>query len=72
MDPPPRNVTFPDSTHPKWLALISRFNCAFEVKVKNAQIAGYDGAILYSGVFEYDEMGERKDPNINISSLIIG
>ena len=31
-----------------WIALIARFNCSFEVKVRMAQQAGYDAAIIHN------------------------
>lgn len=72
MDLPPRNVTFQDTSQPKWLALISRYNCSFDLKLQNAQVAGYDGVVFYSNILELDEMRESNEGNINISSLIIG
>lgn len=36
----------------KWIVLIARYNqsqnCSFEMKVRNAQAAGYDAAIIYN------------------------
>lgn len=32
----------------KWIALISRYNCTFETKIRMAQDAGYDTAIVHN------------------------
>jgi E3 ubiquitin-protein ligase RNF13 len=31
-----------------WIVLIRRYNCSFEIKVRMAQEAGYDAAIIHN------------------------
>lgn len=42
---PAPNVT---NYHGYWIALIARYNCSFEIKVRMAQKAGYDAAIIHN------------------------
>ncbi|GBP92916.1 E3 ubiquitin-protein ligase RNF13, partial [Eumeta japonica] len=42
--PPPLAENFTG----KWIVLLARYNCSFEVKVRNAQTAGYDCAIVHN------------------------
>jgi hypothetical protein len=44
MDPPPPNHT----NYHKWIALVARYNCSFEEKVRNAQTATFDGVIVHN------------------------
>ncbi|KAJ3263274.1 hypothetical protein HDU77_010972 [Chytriomyces hyalinus] len=41
--PEPNNST-------QWYALISRGNCPFDVKIRNAEVAGFSGIIIYNRV----------------------
>ncbi|XP_053980296.1 E3 ubiquitin-protein ligase RNF167 isoform X1 [Hylaeus volcanicus] len=52
-DPPPacQEIQGPPNItgyNGNWIALISRYNCTFEVKVRMAQKAGYDAAIIHN------------------------
>ncbi|OWR52220.1 RING finger protein 13 [Danaus plexippus plexippus] len=40
----------------KWVVLIARYNCSFEVKIRNAQEAGFDCAIVHN--VNSSELGE--------------
>ncbi|XP_063993282.1 E3 ubiquitin-protein ligase RNF167-like isoform X2 [Diachasmimorpha longicaudata] len=42
--PPPKNTSY----NGNWIALIARYNCSFEIKVRMAQEAGYDAAIIHN------------------------
>lgn len=44
IDPPPKNSTCSDA----WFVLIRRFECNFVDKVRVAQNAAYDAAIIYN------------------------
>ncbi|CAB3221110.1 unnamed protein product [Arctia plantaginis] len=57
----------------KWLALINRQNCSFEMKVRNAQAAGYDCAVVHN--VDSDElvaMSARNHTGILIPSVFVG
>lgn len=41
---PPNDTNF----NGNWIVLISRFNCSFEVKIRMAQQAGFDAAIVHN------------------------
>lgn len=41
------NISIPNFTG-RWAILISRFNCTFEQKVRNAQSLGYDIVIVHN------------------------
>ncbi|KAJ3228954.1 hypothetical protein HDU81_005740 [Chytriomyces hyalinus] len=44
-------VTPPEhSNTTQWYALISRGNCPFDVKIRNAEVAGFSGIIIYNRV----------------------
>lgn len=40
-----------------WIVLIKRYNCSFEIKVRMAQKAGYDAAIIHN--VESNELGKQ-------------
>lgn len=42
--PPPLNIT----TDYNMIVLIARMNCSFETKIRTAQRAGYDAAIVHN------------------------
>lgn len=76
LEPPP-NVTLPGAR--SWIALIQRTpsrsinNCTFDLKVYNAQRAGYSAAII----FDYDSdilirMSSNNVYNVRIPSVFIG
>lgn len=72
----PPNVSFVDPS--KWIALIQRTpsifgNCSFDVKVHNAQQAGYAAVIIYNS--ESDnliKMSSSGRYNIKIPSVFVG
>jgi len=41
---PPNNTDY----NGNWIVLIRRYNCSFEIKVRMAQEAGYDAAIVHN------------------------
>ncbi|XP_075980307.1 godzilla E3 ubiquitin protein ligase [Anticarsia gemmatalis] len=56
----------------KWIVLIARYNCSFEVKVRNAQSAGYDCAIVHNVNSSDLETMSAKDPDgIEIPSVFV-
>lgn len=46
----------PPNADDTWIALIVRYNCSFEIKVRMAQLAGYDAAIVYN--LQSNELGK--------------
>ncbi|CAF0746455.1 unnamed protein product [Brachionus calyciflorus] len=73
---PPPNVSFVDPT--KWIAIIQRTpsifgNCSFDVKVHNAQLAGYSAVIIYNS--ESDSLIKMSSGgyyNIKIPAVFVG
>ncbi|XP_049887827.1 E3 ubiquitin-protein ligase RNF13 isoform X2 [Pectinophora gossypiella] len=56
----------------KWIVLVARYNCSFEVKVRNAQAAGYDCAIVRNVNSSDLETMSAKDPDgIDIPSVFV-
>ncbi|XP_074658548.1 E3 ubiquitin-protein ligase RNF13-like [Tubulanus polymorphus] len=65
--PPPRNLT--DSY--KWIALVRRHDCNFDIKVLNAQKSGYQAVIVYNtGSNDIKNMHGNLD--VDIPSCFIG
>ncbi|KRT79222.1 hypothetical protein AMK59_7177, partial [Oryctes borbonicus] len=57
----------------KWVALVSRSNCTFEMKIRNAQSANYDGIIVHNIGSDYiEEMSVKNATGIEIPSVFIG
>ncbi|XP_045760731.1 E3 ubiquitin-protein ligase RNF13 isoform X1 [Maniola jurtina] len=66
--PPPATDNFTG----KWLVLVARFNCSFEVKVRNAQAAGYDCAIVHNvNSSELETMSAKNGSGIVIPSVFV-
>ncbi|XP_037300799.1 E3 ubiquitin-protein ligase RNF13 isoform X2 [Manduca sexta] len=56
----------------KWIVLVARYNCSFEIKVRNAQLAGYDCAIVHNVNSSDLETMSAKDPaGIIIPSVFV-
>ncbi|XP_055320884.1 E3 ubiquitin-protein ligase RNF13 [Sitodiplosis mosellana] len=68
INPPPQN-----STKAKWIVLISRGECSFEIKVRNAQSAGFSAAIVHNvGSEDLESMSANNDDGIDIPSMFVG
>ncbi|TGZ48913.1 E3 ubiquitin-protein ligase RNF13-like [Temnothorax curvispinosus] len=65
---PPNNTDY----NGNWIVLIRRFNCSFEIKVRMAQQAGYDAAIVHNVNSKELEPMSAKDPiGILIPSVFV-
>lgn len=57
----------------KWIALIARYNCTFESKVRAAQVANYDGVIVHNVRSDkLEPMSAHNSSGIHIPSVFIG
>ena len=66
---PPNNTT---NYNGNWIALIARYNCSFERKIRMAQKAGYDAAIIHNVNSNELEPMSAKDPvGILIPSVFV-
>ncbi|XP_076662238.1 E3 ubiquitin-protein ligase RNF13 isoform X2 [Halictus rubicundus] len=55
-----------------WIALIARYNCSFEIKVRMAQKAGYDAAIIHNiNSNELEPMSAKDSTGIRIPSVFV-
>ncbi|KAG7199477.1 hypothetical protein KM043_014099 [Ampulex compressa] len=55
-----------------WVALIARYNCSFEIKVRMAQQAGYDAAIIHNvNSNELEKMSANNSIGILIPSVFV-
>lgn len=65
---PPNNTDY----NGNWIVLIRRYNCSFEIKVRMAQEAGYDAAIIHNVNSNELEPMSAKDPiGIMIPSVFV-
>ncbi|XP_043288089.1 E3 ubiquitin-protein ligase RNF13-like [Venturia canescens] len=65
---PPSNATFDGN----WIVLISRYNCSFEVKIRMAQQAGFDAAIVHNvNDSELIPMSAKDPMGITIPSVFV-
>ncbi|XP_032680995.1 E3 ubiquitin-protein ligase RNF13-like isoform X1 [Odontomachus brunneus] len=65
---PPNNISYNNN----WIVLIRRYNCSFEIKVRMAQKAGYDAAIIHNVNSNELEPMSAKDPiGISIPSVFV-
>lgn len=56
----------------KWIVLVARYNCSFEVKVRNAQAAGFDCAIVHNvNSSELETMSAKNPDGITIPSVFV-
>ncbi|CAK1548748.1 unnamed protein product [Leptosia nina] len=68
MTKPPVEVNFTG----KWIVLVARYNCSFEVKVRNAQAAGFDCAIVHNvNSSELETMSANDPAGIDIPSVFV-
>ncbi|RVE52074.1 hypothetical protein evm_003352 [Chilo suppressalis] len=69
------NLTVPpriDNYTDKWIVLVGRYNCSFEVKVRNAMAAGYDCAIVHNvNSSELETMSAKNPEGIDIPSVFV-
>ncbi|CAG5053810.1 unnamed protein product [Parnassius apollo] len=79
--PPCRRMAVPRSLRPpatdnftgKWIVLIARYNCSFETKIRNAQSAGYDCAIVHNvNSSDLETMSANNSEGIKIPSVFVG
>ncbi|KAL0281460.1 UNVERIFIED_CONTAM: hypothetical protein PYX00_002443 [Menopon gallinae] len=57
----------------KWIVLIKRYKCFFDEKVRNAQKAGYNAAIVYNvNSSDLEPMAANDSSGIYIPSIFIG
>ncbi|XP_047032195.1 E3 ubiquitin-protein ligase RNF13 isoform X1 [Helicoverpa zea] len=69
LPPPPTTV---DNFTGKWIVLLARYNCSFEVKIRNAQDAGYDCAIVHNvNSSELETMSANNPEGIEIPSVFV-
>uniref|UniRef100_A0A1B0CA45 RING-type E3 ubiquitin transferase n=2 Tax=Lutzomyia longipalpis TaxID=7200 RepID=A0A1B0CA45_LUTLO len=63
-----------NDSHPiKYVALIARYNCSFEDKIKNAQKGNYDAVIVYNlGSDDLEQMSVKDPDEIFIPSMFVG
>uniref|UniRef100_U5EXY1 RING-type E3 ubiquitin transferase n=1 Tax=Corethrella appendiculata TaxID=1370023 RepID=U5EXY1_9DIPT len=63
----------PNVTQPKFVALIARYNCSFEEKIRNAQKANFSAAIVYNlNSNDLEEMSANNGDDIKIPSVFVG
>ncbi|CAH0600184.1 unnamed protein product [Chrysodeixis includens] len=56
----------------KWIVLLARYNCSFEQKVRNAQAAGYDCAIVHNvNSSDLETMSAKNPEGIEIPSVFV-
>lgn len=56
----------------KWIVLVARYNCSFETKVRNAQTAGYDCAIVHNvNSSDLETMSAKNADDIIIPSVFV-
>nr|XP_026485034.1 E3 ubiquitin-protein ligase RNF13 [Vanessa tameamea]XP_026485035.1 E3 ubiquitin-protein ligase RNF13 [Vanessa tameamea] len=56
----------------KWVVLIARYNCSFELKVRNAQAAGYDCAVVHNvNSSDLESMSAKNPEGITIPSVFV-
>ncbi|XP_012526293.1 E3 ubiquitin-protein ligase RNF13 [Monomorium pharaonis] len=68
IQPPPNDTDY----NSNWIVLIRRYNCSFELKVRMAQEAGYDAAIIHNVNSNELEPMSAKDPvGIMIPSVFV-
>lgn len=66
--PPSRGINYVG----KWIALIKRGTCHFDEKVRNAQNATYDMAIVYNNSSDIVPMRSSNGSDIKIYSVFVG
>ncbi|KAL1140071.1 hypothetical protein AAG570_000003 [Ranatra chinensis] len=70
LEPPPYHV--PNFTG-RWAVLIRRYDCSFDIKVRNAQNASYDIAIVHNvNSSDLERMSTNTTSGIYIPSIFVG
>ncbi|XP_008544822.1 E3 ubiquitin-protein ligase RNF13 [Microplitis demolitor] len=68
ISPPPNDANYTGL----WIALIARYNCSFEIKVRMAQKAGYDAVIVHNvNSNELEPMSAKEPLGISIPSVFV-
>lgn len=68
IQPPPNDTNYDGN----WIVLIRRFNCSFEIKVRMAQEAGYDAAIIHNvNSNDLEPMSAKDSVGILIPSVFV-
>ncbi|CAH0722970.1 unnamed protein product, partial [Brenthis ino] len=62
----------PENFTGKWVVLLARYNCSFEKKIRNAQAAGFDCAIVHNvNSSELETMYANNSDGITIPSVFV-
>lgn len=62
----------PNNFTGKWVVIVARYNCSFEKKIRNAQAAGFDCAIVHNvNSSELETMYANNSEGITISSVFV-
>ncbi|XP_055375016.1 E3 ubiquitin-protein ligase Godzilla [Condylostylus longicornis] len=70
---PHQQIPFGPINNRKFVLIIARNNCTFEEKIRNAQNAQYDAAIVYNiGSDDLEQMSAKNSTGIKIPAVFIG
>ncbi|KAJ1560576.1 hypothetical protein HK096_008082, partial [Nowakowskiella sp. JEL0078] len=65
------NLAAKPTRHERWLVMLPRGNCPFDIKVLHAQIAGFAGVVVYNSVTSSDDVPVRMSANNVGDSLAV-